>query len=298
MKSGVLVFLAAFLALAGSWSGFVLAPQIQLGRNVQTNAVGTGDLYPPARPGLAKQGLEVYRANGCMYCHSQQVGQDGTVCEIVLTDAGTNATATHAAIAKLDPELARLDTVVALARLPKTILTVTDMNAAEPAHKALEAAGAKAEVNVVAVGPDIARGWGRRRTVAQDYLFDYPVQLGSRRIGPDLANAGLRLPDANWHLRHLYAPRSEVKGSTMPPYRFLFETRKAGAKPSPDAVSLPAEFAPRTGYEVVPKSEARALVAYLLSLRADAPLFEAPLTPPPTSPASSTNAPAAISSAK
>ncbi|MEK7707494.1 MAG: cbb3-type cytochrome c oxidase subunit II, partial [Verrucomicrobiota bacterium] len=162
----------------------------------------------------------------------------------------------------------------------------------------LEAAGAKAEAHLAAIGPDIARGWGRRRTVAQDYLFDYPVQLGSRRIGPDLANVGLRLPDANWQLRHLYAPQSEVKGSTMPSYRFLFETRKAGTKPSPDALRLPAAFAPATGYEIVPRPAAKALVAYLLSLRADAPLFEAPMTPPAASPVTSTNAPTASFPAK
>jgi len=166
------------------------------------------------------------------------------------------------------------------------------MNAAEPALKALEAVGAKAEVLVSAVGPDIARGWGLRRTVALDYLTDDPVQPGSRRIGPDLANVGLRLPDAQWHLRHLYAPRSEVKDSTMPPYRFLFETRKIGARPSPDALHLPPEFAPPSGYEVVPKPEAVALVAYLLSLRADAPLFEMPVMTLPA-PAPATNAPAA-----
>jgi len=298
MKYGALIFLVAFLALAGSWGGFVLAPQIQLGLNVQTNAVGTGDLYPQARPGMAKQGLEVYRANGCVYCHSQQVGQEGTVCEIVLTDAGTNATATHAAIAKFNPDLEKVDTVVVLARLPKTILTVSDMNAAEPVLKAIETAGAKAEVKVSNVGPDIARGWGRRRTVAQDYLFDYPVQLGSSRIGPDLANVGSRLPDANRHLRHLYAPRSVVAGSVMSPYPFLFEKQKLGPKPSPDALQLSGEFAPAPGYEIVPKPEAKALVAYLLSLRADAPLFEAPLTAPPAPPAASTNTPTRISSAK
>lgn len=298
MKSSALVFLAAFLALAGSWGGFVLAPQLQLGLSVQTNVVGGSDRYPQTRPGLARQGLEVYRANGCMYCHTQQVGQDATQCEIVLTDAGTNAAATYAALAKLDPEAAKLDAVVALARLPKTVLIVADMNAAESALKALEEVGAKVEAQIVAVGPDIARGWGRRRTVAQDYLFDYPVQPGSRRIGPDLANIGLRQPDAHWQLRHLYAPQSEVKGSTMPPYRYLFETRKIGARPSPDALQLPAGFASAEGYEIVPKPEAQALVAYLLSLRADAPLFEAPVTPPPAPPPTETNAPTAISLAR
>ena len=89
MKFGPLVFLAAFLALSASWCGFVLTPQVQLGRAVQeTNSVVKTDLYPAGRPGLARQGLEVYRANGCAYCHSQQVEQKGTLVDVVLTDAG------------------------------------------------------------------------------------------------------------------------------------------------------------------------------------------------------------------
>ena len=117
-----------------------------------------------------------------------------------------------------------------------------------------------------------------RRSVAEDYLYDQPVQLGSLRAGPDLANAGARA-DANWQLLHLYAPKSVVKGSTMPPFRYLFEVRKIGREHSPDALKLPPEFAPSTGYEVVPKLAARELAAYLLSLRATVPLYDAPVAP-------------------
>ena len=78
----------------------------------------------------------------------------------------------------------------------------------------------------------------------------------------------------------------------MPSYPFLFERRKIRQHPAPDALQqLPKEFAPPAGYEIVPKPEARALVAYLLSLRSDTPLYEAPLTPP-APPAAATNAPA------
>ena len=104
----------------------------------------------------------------------------------------------------------------------------------------MNATGAKAQVWIVPVGPDLARGWGRRRTVAEDFLFDSSGDAGPQRVGPDLANVGLRLPDANWHLRHLYAPRLHEKGSTMPPYRFLFEKRRIGRSPSPEALVLPA----------------------------------------------------------
>jgi hypothetical protein len=61
-----------------------------------------------------------------------------------------------------------------------------------------------------------------------------------------------------------------------------------GDAPSLDALNLPKEFAPPAGYEVVPTPEAKHLAAYLLSLRTDAPLYEAPFTPTQIS----TNAPA------
>jgi cbb3-type cytochrome oxidase cytochrome c subunit len=296
MNHGPLVFLAAFFALAASWCGFVLSPQLQVGRMQQTNTVGTASvLYPVARPGLTQQGLEVYRANGCAYCHSQQVGQTGTVLDVALTDAGTNEAATIAAMLKLAaplPDQPPLLTPLTpwgdnpsnapaahlLGNLPRAFLRSSTREAADAAVRALNAAGAKAQLWIVPVGPDIARGWGRRRTVAEDFLFDSPVMPGSQRVGPDLANVGARLPDMNWHLLHLYAPRLQVKGSTMPPYRFLFEQRKSERHASPEALTLSGEFAPPPGYEVVPKAEARALAAYLISLRADAPLYSSPLT--------------------
>ena len=85
MNHGPLIFLAAFFALAGSWFSFVLTPQTQVGRLDQTNTVPAGLTYPVARPGLAREGIEVYRANGCAYCHSQQVGQTGITCDVLLT---------------------------------------------------------------------------------------------------------------------------------------------------------------------------------------------------------------------
>jgi cytochrome c oxidase cbb3-type subunit 2 len=151
--------------------------------------------------------------------------------------------------------------------------------------------GAKAQTWIRPIGPDIDRGWGKRRSVAEDFLYDYPVMPGSQRIGPDLANVGTRLPDANWQLLHLYAPRVIVKDSAMPPYQYLFEKRRIERARSPNALVLPAELAPESGYEIIPKPEARALLAYLLSLHANTPLFDAPLSEaPPAAP--STNAPA------
>jgi cbb3-type cytochrome oxidase cytochrome c subunit len=296
MRSGPLVFLAAFFALSLSWCGLVLTPQIQLGRATQeTNSVAKNDLYPQERPGSARQGLQVYRANGCAYCHSQQVQQNGTLVDVVLTDAGKNSNALADAV---NTSLHTDFNGVGLAGgLPKPLLRNTNMEGASSLTAVIKNAGGKSEMRLIPTGIDIERGWGKRRTVAQDFLFDSPVMPGTQRVGPDLANVGLRMPDANWQLMHLYAPRSQVKDSPMPRYQFLFEKRKIGNEPRPDALQLSKEFAPE-GYEIVPKPEAKALVAYLLSLRVDAPLYEAPLTPPPPAKPAGTNVPVTNAAAK
>jgi cytochrome c oxidase cbb3-type subunit 2 len=124
---------------------------------------------------------------------------------------------------------------------------------------------------------DQARGWGARRTVAGDYRNDKRGLFGTMRTGPDLANIGSRMASAQWHFVHLYDPQITSKGSTMPPFAFLFERRKAGATPSPGAIAL------GNGDEILPSPEARALVAYLLSLKHDVgeppEAFEPPAKP-------------------
>jgi cytochrome c oxidase cbb3-type subunit 2 len=129
----------------------------------------------------------------------------------------------------------------------------------------------------------VERNWGARdgviQSVDQDYLFDNPVMLGSQRVGPDLANVGLRQgTDTNGIalLKRLYDPQSVMPGSVMPPYRFLFTKRKskAGEQPSAEALNLGAKAIP--GYEVIPTDNALALVAYLQSLRSDGVLYETP----------------------
>ena len=269
MKNGISVFIAAFIALGASWCGFVLAPALQLGTAKQTAVLNSGDTYPVQRTGDATLGLQVYRANGCAACHTEQIQQTGIAFEVVLTGAGENPDAVSNLISTLK-------------------LTGLTKEEADSANDKITAVGGKVETHLIPTGADISRGWGVRRSVAADYLYDSPVQLGSLRAGPDLADAGTRLNNASWHLLHLYAPQSVVKNSAMPPFRFLFETRKIGDAPSPDALNLPSEFAPPAGYEVVPKPEAKQLVAYLLSLHADVPLYEAPYTPVQIS----TNAPA------
>lgn len=122
-------------------------------------------------------------------------------------------------------------------------------------------------------GADLDRGWGVRRTVARDHIFDQPPLLGTMRTGPDLANIGLRQPSDNWHLLHLYNPQVTSSGSTMPPFSFLFEDRPVEVEVPYDALQFPPDRQ-RRDVVVVPTGGAKALVAYLKSLDASYPVPE------------------------
>src|SRR5881296_1554937 len=138
MNYGPLIFLAAFFALASSWFGLVLTPQMQVGRLQQGTNASTGATYPLSRPGLAREGLEVYRANGCAYCHSQQVRQTATVCDVLLAEAGTNQTAFIAALTKVRPDWSKTEPKELLAGLPKPVLEHVPKAAADSAFNTLK----------------------------------------------------------------------------------------------------------------------------------------------------------------
>jgi cytochrome c oxidase cbb3-type subunit 2 len=209
MNSGPLLFLGLFITMACSWLSFVMGPQLQIGNLTTTTNIlvgGIGQVYPHTEPGEAHQGAEIYRANGCAACHTQQVRPH-------------------------------------------------------------------------ALGSDINRGWGIRRSTAYDYLFDQPVMLGNLRVGPDLANVGRKM-SAEAVLLRLYEPQTITPKSIMPPYRFLFDVRKIKDVASTNALQVPDKFAPPAGYEIVPRPAAIALANYITSLHQDGYLFETP--PPPT----------------
>ncbi len=133
------------------------------------------------------------------------------------------------------------------------------------------------QVRLAPLSTDIEKGLGPRHTVARDYLRAQPAFLGTMRTGPDLTNIGVRQPDANWHHKHLYEPQTVTDWSVMPSFRFLYKMQQIQGQASDDAVKgLSGPNAPLPGYEVVPSDDAKALVAYLLSLKRNYPLPESP----------------------
>src|SRR5438046_4905985 len=76
MKGLAPLFLGIFGTFVFSWVGLTVIPNWQIGHlNPQSDEEGT-DTYPQPQSGMVERGARVYAANGCIYCHSQQVRAD------------------------------------------------------------------------------------------------------------------------------------------------------------------------------------------------------------------------------
>lgn len=133
------------------------------------------------------------------------------------------------------------------------------------------------QVRPASLGGDIAKGWGKRPTVARDYVLQDRVLLGASRVGPDLADVGSRRTSDDWLHLHLFDPRLADADSSAPSFRHLYELRPAALAKAP--LSLPSGHpaAAPAGQAWVPTERALQLVAYLRSLRIDYSSPEAPL---------------------
>lgn len=121
---------------------------------------------------------------------------------------------------------------------------------------------------------DMDKMWGSRPSIAGDYAGNTRIStwvntatlMGTERTGPDLTNIGTRQSSIDWHLLHLYQPRSVVRQSIMPSYRFLFEVKKNPGK-NDVVVNVPGKYFDTSKGKVVATKDVLDLVAYLLSLK-------------------------------
>lgn len=150
---------------------------------------------------------------------------------------------------------------------------------------------------------DEDRGDTRRETNAFDFTGEEYAMIGISRIGQDLSNLGVRVEKKyapedgisaeEWLYRHLYNPQWKPlrRESACAPMRFLFEERRSLGNAFEDGVP----FVNEDGVEMVPKSEARALVSYLLSLKKDQSVPSSiNFAPPSPEPASAPANPAVV----
>jgi cytochrome c oxidase cbb3-type subunit 2 len=297
MKGLQPIFLGIFGIFAFSWLGMTVVPNLQIGSlNPQSDEEGT-DIYPMPPSGMALRGAQVYAANGCAYCHTQQVRPEYGGSDLErkwgerrsaprdyifepLVMLGKMRTGPDLANVGHRPGLQEKEAAAAnpapgAAAPNESASPVPSPAAASPAGTpALAAASAAASPapGVVPAAPATLPPAGNQP--AASVPTSAPTMVADVT---GLTATGEPLPyTAAWHHRHLYNPRSISEDSNMPAYRFLYEKRRIGGTTSPEALNFAAgKEEPESGWEIVPSYDAKCLVAYLMSRNQSHPLKEA-----------------------
>ena len=297
MKGLAPLFLGIFGTFAFSWVGLTVIPNWQIGSlNPQSDEEGT-DIYPRPQSGMFERGGHVYAANGCVYCHSQQVRADYIAADVE-RGWGNRRSAPRDYIFERPVFLGKMrmgqDLANIGARAPAPEESPAPAGAAAspaPAQAASPSSGTPPATvpgtsPASAGSPNASPPPGQRTGVASPS----PGQManttpgGSSPAAPSaqtpsapwpIQTAGLPpMYSAAWHHVHLYSPRSINPDSNMPAYRFLYEKRRVAGERSAEALQLSGSDAPPQGWEVVPTYDAKCVVAYLMGLNQSHPLKE------------------------
>ena len=336
MKGLAPLFLGLFGTFAFSWLGLTVIPNIQIGAlNPQMDEEGT-DIYPMPKSGMAERGRRVYAANGCIYCHSQQVRADYAAADIE-RKWGERRSAPRDYLFDRPVLLGQERMGPDLSNVGKRAPTEEEKPAAAPAGNVPAAgqspspnaapqkspnAGAPsaapnvppqaspAAANVTAQAPPSANaGPQKPATAAPSAAAANAPPQASPAAAANPSPSPSATPNPNgvpplyseaWHHRHLYSPRStgpDNVDSTMPAYKFLYEKRPISGERAADALQLSGADLPPPGWEVVPTYDAKCLVAYLMSLDQSHPLKEVRSVTAPQSAGSPAAAPAGSPSA-
>jgi cbb3-type cytochrome oxidase cytochrome c subunit len=266
MKGLTPLFLGIFGTFAFSWIGLTVIPTWQIGHlNPEADEEGT-DIYPRPQSGMFARGEHVYAANGCVYCHSQQVRAD-YIADDIERKWGNRRSAPRDYIFERPVLLGKmrmgqdLANIGARAPAPEESPSPAAQGAAvsSPPPSTATSPAAKVPAGAPASSSPAAPGVAGASPVApsaQTPGAPWPIQT-----------AGLPpMYSAAWHHVHLYAPRSINPDSNMPSYRFLYEKRRIAGERSAEALQLSSSDAPPAGWEVVPTYDAKCVVAYLMGL--------------------------------
>ncbi len=309
MKGLAPLFLGIFGTFAFSWVGLTVIPNWQIGHlNPQSDEEGT-DIYPQPQSGMFQRGARVYAANGCAYCHSQQVRPEYAGADIERR-WGNRRSAPRDYIFERPVFLAKMrmgqDIANIGARAPAEQQSPPPAGAASPAASpggATSPAPPAAPQGAAPAGASPAAKQsqspsGSASPAAQGAAVSSPPaptspspsvmanaspgatiapSSGPQTAGPPWPEQTIGEPpmySAAWHHVHLYSPRSINFDSNMPAYRFLYEKRRIRDQRSTDALPLTGSDAPPEGWEVIPSYNAKCLVAYLMALNQSRPLNE------------------------
>jgi len=311
MKGLTPLFLGIFGTFAFAWVGLTVIPNWQIGHlNPQSDEEGT-DIYPMPQSGMVTRGARVYAANGCIYCHSEQVRAEYAGADIE-RKWGDRRSAPRDYIFERPVFLGKMrmgqDLANIGARAPKEEESPSPAGGASPAPQ-----GAAVPSPPPAASPGSSPGTAPAGaggspppkppmgpTAVPSSSSPTPKGIGVAGPNTGLASpspaaaaaaaaspgapplAGPPWPEqtaglppmysAAWHHVHLYSPRSINLDSNMPSYRFLYHTRRITDARSSDALQLTGPDAPPQGSEIVPTFDAKCLVAYMMALNQSHPL--------------------------
>lgn len=326
------LLLGIFGTLAFSWVGLAYIPNLQIGHLDPQMEEDGSDAYPLPKSGMAERGRRIYIANGCFYCHSQQLRADYAGADLDRErDAGASPrpkwgdrrSAPRDYIfdrpvvvgkMRLGPDLANLgkaapsedqNPIVS----PSPAASPAAPGGASPAQPSAPnaAASATAAAQKPAASPGNSPIAGSPAPSAPANNSQNPATAAAPAAPAPAANASPAATPAEiaspsgsprayteaWHHLHLYSPRAVNIDSSMPAYKFLYEKRRIGGEISADALKLKGEEAPRDDWEIVPSYDAKCLVAYLMSLDQSHALKEVKSAAPAAATSSPPAAPAA-----
>jgi cbb3-type cytochrome oxidase cytochrome c subunit len=319
MKGIVPLFLGIFGTFAFSWAGLILIPNYQIGHlDPQMDEEGN-DPYPAPKSGMADRGRRIYAANGCVYCHSQQLRGDYAAPDLERTRDldpkkpkwGERRSAPRDYLFESPVLLGKMRVGPDLANIGKSA-PVEEENAptsASPTPTGPTTPQASLAPNAAPAGsPAVSPAKAAAVTSpapasASPAATAASPSSAANAIAVDTTTAANGAPpfySAAWHHRHLFSPRSLVLDSNMPAYHFLYEKRRISGERAADALKLGERDAVPEGWEVVPTYDAKCLVAYLMSLDQSHALKEVKATaaPPASAPAASSASPAPTKEAK
>jgi cbb3-type cytochrome oxidase cytochrome c subunit len=281
MKGIGALFLGVFGTFAFSWAGLVLIPNYQIGHlDPQVDEDGN-DPYPAPKSGMADRGRRLYAANGCVYCHSQQMRADYAASDIERTRDldpkkpkwGERRSAPRDYLFEHPVLLGKMRLGPDLANIGKA-QPAEEENAAPAANPAAPPPQASPTPNAAPVASPAVSPAKAAATTSPPPASASPAAPASptpaaNANAADTAAAANSAPpfySAAWHHRHLYSPRSLVLDSNMPAYHFLYEKRRISGERAADALKLGERDEVPEGWEVVPTYDAKCIVAYLMSL--------------------------------
>jgi cbb3-type cytochrome oxidase cytochrome c subunit len=306
MKGLAPLFLGIFGTFAFSWVGLTVIPNWQIGHfNPQSDEEGT-DVYPMPQSGMVQRGARVYAANGCIYCHSEQVRADYAGADIE-RKWGARRSAPRDYIFKRPVFLGKMRMGQDLANIgarapaeqesppptgsptaqgaPASSPPPSPSPASSPAAAPATSPGSTAPKAPTSPAPEGSPSSPPPKVPAVPGPTTGPASpspaaaAASPAASPSPSaqwpeqTAGLPpMYSAAWHHVHLYSPRSINIDSNMPSYRFLYRTRRITDARSSDALQLTGSDAPPNGWEIVPTFDAKCLVAYMLALNQSHPL--------------------------